>query len=157
MSAQQARPTSAQTFAASAFARHYLEMVAAMALGMVAFGILFVSPLDPLGAREALRAHIYIREVLMLIAMSLPMVAFMLYRGHTAQRTIEMVAGMALPALAVIGLTAAGTVPALNEASLTIWSHVAMLLGMLAAMLYRRSEYATSHDAHSNGHAHMHH
>lgn len=157
MTVQPARPTAAST-PVGPFLRHYLEMVVAMALGMMAFGILFVSPLDPFGAREALRAHIYVRELLMLLAMSLPMAAYMLYQGHTPERTAEMVAGMALPALAVIGLTAAATIPVLTEALLSLWSHVAMLVGMLAAMLYRRSEYANPHHAHrAHDHAHMQH
>lgn len=144
-----------------AFARHYLEMVVAMGLGMMAFGILFVSPLDPLGLREALWAHPIARELGMLAAMSLPMAAWMLFRGHSLERTIEMVAGMAVPSLAVIGLTDSAVVPALNTGNLSLWSHVAMLLGMLGAMLARREEYARPHHEHTHdehthhaGHAH---
>jgi hypothetical protein len=120
-------------------------MVVAMAIGMAVFGVLFVSPVDPFGYREALRAHPYTRECLMLIAMSVPMVGYMLQRGHGARRTTEMQLGMSLPAVAVIGLTATSSVPLLTVAALPIWSHVAMLLGMLAAMLYRRAEYASAH------------
>ena len=152
MTAQPACSAPAPTLAAGPFVRHYLEMVVAMALGMMAFGVLFVSPLDPFGYREALRENVYVSELLMLLAMSLPMAVYMLYRGHSAERTAEMVAGMAVPSLAVIALTATGAVPVLNEALLSLWSHVAMLLGMLAAMLYRRAEYALPHHAHAQAH-----
>lgn len=140
-----------------AFARHYVEMVVAMGLGMMAFGILFVSPLDPLGLREALWARPIARELGMLVAMSLPMAAWMLFRGHSAECTIEMVVGMAVPSLVVIGLADAAVVPGLGTGNLSLWSHVAMLLGMLGAMLVRRDEYARPHHEHthpSGQHAH---
>lgn len=128
--------------------RHYLEMVLAMAVGMPVFGLLFVSPLDPFGYRATLQAHPYVRELVMLVAMSVPMVAFMAYRRHSWAQTIEMVAGMALPALAVIAFTASAAVPFLTVGTLTVFSHLAMLLGMLAAMLYRRAEYSGTHHHH---------
>ena len=121
-----------------------------MGLGMMAFGILFVSRLDPFGLREALWARPIARELGMLTAMSLPMAAWMLVRGHSVERTIEMVAGMAVPSLVVIGLTEGAAVPGLNAGNLSLWSHVAMVLGMLGAMLARRREYARPH------HEHMH-
>ncbi|MFN8638326.1 MAG: hypothetical protein U0360_02445 [Dehalococcoidia bacterium] len=137
-----------------AFARHYLEMVLAMAAGMVPFGVLFISPLDPLGYRALLGAHVEVRELLMLVAMAVPMAAFMAYRGHPTGRTIEMTAGMAIPSLLVIAVNEASAVPGLTDANLTVWSHIAMLLGMLAAMLYRRREYSVPHD-HAAIHGHV--
>lgn len=142
------RPSEQPATGTGAFVRHYVEMVLAMAVGMPIFGVLFVSPLDPFGYRATLQANPYVREFVMLVAMSIPMVGFMAYRRHTWPRTIEMVAGMALPALAVIGLTASSLVPILTVGTLTVFSHLAMLLGMLAAMLYRRSEYSGAHHHH---------
>ncbi len=133
------------------FLRHYVEMVLAMAVGMVAFGVLFVSPLDPLGYRAALGAHPALRELLMLASMAVPMAAFMIYRRHPASRTIEMVVGMAVPSILVVAAHATSAVPGLTDASLSLWSHIAMLLGMLAAMLHRRDEYSMRHD-HGAGH-----
>lgn len=130
------------------FVRHYVEMVLAMAVGMPLFGLLFVSPLDPFGYRTILQARPYLRESLMLVAMTIPMVAFMAYRRHPWSRTLEMVAGMAIPALAVIAVTASSVIPVFSVSTLTIFSHLAMLLGMLAAMLYRRAEYAGAHHHH---------
>lgn len=145
--AQESPPEQPAT-ATRAFLRHYAEMVLAMAVGMPIFGVLFVSPLDPLGYRATLQAHPYMRELLMLVAMTIPMVGFMAYRRHPWPRTIEMVAGMALPALAVIGLTASSLIPIFTVGTLIIFSHLAMLLGMLAAMLYRRAEYSGTHHHH---------
>ncbi|MSQ31231.1 MAG: hypothetical protein EXR64_04285 [Dehalococcoidia bacterium] len=132
------------------FLRHYLEMVLAMAAGMPVFGVLFMSPLDPFGYRAVLGAYPYVRELVMLVTMSLPMVGFMVYRGHSLRRTMEMLAGMALPAVAVIGLTATAWVPFLTAGTLFVFSHVAMLAGMFAAMLYRRAEYGQGHHPHAH-------
>lgn len=130
------------------FARHYLEMVVAMFVGMPIFGILFHSPLDPLGLRETMFQRPFLSESLMLVTMSIPMAAYMTYRGHRGLRTAEMVAGMVIPSLVVIGLTAAAAVPFLTIASLSLWSHLAMLVGMLVAMLLRRDEYSMDHSQH---------
>jgi hypothetical protein len=130
-------------------------MVVAMFVGMPVFGILFRSPLDPLGLRETMWARPYLSETLMLVAMSIPMALYMAWRGHRAERTVEMVAGMALPALAVIWLTSTEALPLFSVVTLTLWSHAAMLLGMLAAMLLRRAEYSMDHSQHQMhaGHA----
>ncbi len=151
-----APPSTRPRLAAGPFIRHYIEMAAAMAVGMVAFGILFMSPMDPFGARTTISARPLLSELGMLAAMSLPMAGWMLYRGHSAERTAEMVAGMAVPSLAVIALAATATIPGLETRTVSVWSHVAMLLGMLAAMLLRRTEYATPHGAHAAHAAHQH-
>lgn len=133
------------------FVRHYAEMVVAMFVGMPIYGILFHSPLDPLGLRETMFDRPYLSETLMLVAMSIPMAAYMVWRGHRTERTVEMVAGMAIPALAVIWLTSTEAVGLFSLVTLSLWSHLAMLLGMLAAMLLRRDEYSMDHSQH-----HMH-
>ena len=147
MTLTHAPPARSATTAVSAgrFARHYLEMVLAMAVGMVAYGVLLRSPLDPTGYGAVLSAHPYVSECLMLVAMSIPMAAFMQYRNHGWRRTTEMLVGMVLPAVAVICLVAIAAVPAFTDSTLSLWSHAAMLIGMLVAMLYRRGEYAAPH------------
>jgi hypothetical protein len=121
-----------------------------MAAGMPLYGLLFISPLDPLGYRSSVAAHPYAGEVLMLGMMSLPMVGFMAYRRHSVGSTIEMVAAMAIPSLAVIGLTSTSLVPWLTLNTMSVASHAAMLVGMLLAVLYRRAEYAGVH-VHGHG------
>lgn len=137
------------------FARHYGEMVLAMAVGMAIYGVLLRSPLDPIGYSAVLHAHPYIDECLMLVAMSLPMIAFMWHRNHGWGRTSEMVFGMVLPSVVVICVAATAVVPALTGIALSLSSHVAMLFGMLLAMLYRRDEYAGVH-AHGDAHGYHH-
>ena len=119
------------------FARHYLEMVVAMFLGM---GVL----LPPLGA--ALRTagtSLHASDVLMISAMALtmtaPMVGWMRYRGHGWPACADMTAAMVLPTLGVLALLWSGLVGDLG--TLLLIEHVAMLPSMLVAMLLRRDEY----------------
>jgi hypothetical protein len=127
------------------FARHYVEMLLAMLLGM---GILT----PPLGmALRALGTSLHDSDVLMLstmaVTMTVPMVAWMRYRGHGWQPCLDMTAAMALPALGALGLLWGGLVEDLGV--LLVVEHVAMVAAMLAAMLLRRDEYTGG--AHRHG------
>lgn len=82
----------------------------------------------------------------MAVTMSLPMAAWMRYRGHAWQPTIEMVAAMLLPTGAIM-ILAWGDVVAGMGAAMVI-EHVAMLAAMLAAMLLRLDEYAGAQHNH---------
>ena len=111
------------------FARHYVEMVVAMLLGMLVLGL----PLATLIHAPAL-------ELLnMAVTMTVPMVAWMRYRGHGWQPAFEMSAAMFVPTFAAIGLLWAGIVE--DEHTALMIQHVAMFPLMLVAMLLRRSEY----------------
>ena len=117
------------------FFRHYLEMVAAMVIGMIV-----------LGAPAGLVVD-YGETVPMLAAMAatmtVPMAGWMRYRGHGWAPTVEMSAAMVVPALGVIGLSAADLVT--DAGALMALEHVVMLTAMLGAMLLRRDEYAHHH------------
>jgi hypothetical protein len=126
-------------------ARHYVEMVLAMFLGM---GVL----LPPLGA--ALRGvgmSLHDTDVLMISAMAAtmtaPMVAWMRYRGHAWTACADMSAAMLVPTLGVLALLWSGLVAELG--TLLVIEHVAMLPSMLVAMLLRRDEYAGAVHDHS--------
>jgi hypothetical protein len=80
----------------------------------------------------------------MAIEMTLPMVAWMRYRGHGWRPCNEMAAAMLLPTAAAIGLLQTGA----DAGMLMAGEHVAMLLAMLAAMLLRPAEYTHAHHAH---------
>ena len=111
------------------FARHYLEMVVAMLLGMLVLGL----PLSTLIHAPAL-------ELLnMAVTMTVPMVAWMRHRGHGWQPAFEMSAAMFVPTFVAIGLLWGGVVE--DEHAAMMIQHVAMFPLMLVAMLLRRSEY----------------
>jgi hypothetical protein len=127
------------------FARHYAEMVVAMLLGMAVLWMPATLVLQALGmGSQELHDDAAAMLLVMATTMTVPMVAWMRYRGHGWPASLEMAGSMYLPTLAAIALLGAGLVEDLG-ALMTI-EHVAMLLSMLAAMLLRRDEYS--------GHAH---
>jgi hypothetical protein len=124
------------------FVRHYVEMVVVMFLGMAVLAL----PVD--GAMSlAGTSYAELGDGAMLfgmaVTMTAPMVAWMRFRGHSARVNAEMAASMLLPTFAAIGLLRAGIVG--DAGVLMLGEHVAMLLGMLAAMLLRFDEYAHGH------------
>ena len=129
------------------FARHYAEMVLVMFLGMAVLGPpaglalgLFDSGWSEL--REDAPAAMLL---LMDATMTVPMAAWMRWRGHGWRPTNEMSASMIVPTLAVIGLDFAGVMN--DVGTMLLVEHVAMLLGMFAVMALRPSEYSKHHRA----------
>ena len=127
------------------FARHYVEMVIAMFLGMIVLGIPAGWGMSAVGIDWA-QLHEEAPAVLLLwmaVIMTVPMVGWMAYRGHGRRANAEMSASMFLPTFAVIGLLWAGSITDLG--ALIVIEHVGMLLAMAGVMLLRRAEYATHH------------
>lgn len=126
------------------FFRHYAEMVAAMFIGMFALG----KPADwlfsALGTSTS-SDHPAMMLLSMGITMTVAMVAWMIYRGHARRATAEMTASMLIPTFAAMALVASG---AMDQGPVMIIEHIAMLAGMLIAMLVRREEYSGGAHAH---------
>lgn len=124
------------------FARHYVEMVAAMFIGMFALGRPADWLLQAFGASSG--GHHSTRMLAtMAVTMTLPMVAWMRYRGHAWRPTMEMSASMLVPTAGVLVLLWTGVATAMG--TLMVLEHVAMLSCMLLAMLVRRDEYSAAH------------
>jgi hypothetical protein len=124
------------------FARHLLEMVVAMMAGMAVLGVALATLGEPPGY-----ANLFVQYGLMGVSMSVPMVAWMRYRGHSWRDGGEMTAAMLASMLAPVALVELGAaVPGLSEGSLMVVSHVAMIGGMVALMAYRFERYV--HTAH---------
>jgi hypothetical protein len=119
------------------FIRHYLEMLIAMFLGMGVLG----------GGVAAAGVDVEPPELALLwmaFTMSVPMVAWMRYRGHGWAASWEMTASMFIPSFAAIALMSMGGV---DEHGAMAIQHIAMLPAMLVAMLLRRDEYSGHHHA----------
>jgi hypothetical protein len=131
------------------FARHYAEMVAAMFAGMFVLGIPLAALLGVVGV-EVSAWRTDARELLLLgmaFTMSVPMAAWMRYRGHAWAPVWEMTASMFVPSFAAIGLLWAGV--AEDTDALLYIQHIGMLPSMLAVMLLRLGEY-TGHGGHTH-------
>jgi hypothetical protein len=123
----------------SPFWRHFLEMLAAMVVGMFATGATFLSIVG-LKTWEQVTVQYPTQALLAMAAgMSIPMVAWMRYRGMGWRNAAEMAAAMVLPVLPFLCL---------------VWFHVGKgaqcgaycaltVVAMLALMGYRRSRYST--------------
>lgn len=115
------------------FVRHYLEMVVAMLAGMAALGAVSSLVID-------LPDRTGIRLVEMAVWMTVPMVAWMRFRGHGWRACNEMAAAMLVPAAGALALLGTGAVT--DADGLVMFEHTAMFPAMLLVMLLRRDEYA---------------
>ncbi len=120
------------------FTRHFVEMLVAMAVGMVALLPAWELVLDAAGA-EWLVDNPYSSALIMATNMTVAMSAWMKVRGHRWQPIAEMAAAMYLPFLVLFAPLALGLI---DEGALMLWGHVLMLPAMAAAMLLRPAEYA---------------
>jgi hypothetical protein len=124
------------------FARHYVEMVIAMFAGM---GVL----LPPLGMATralfgvGLHGHATLMISAMALTMTVPMVAWMRFRGHSWAPCADMTAAMVLPTLAVLALLWTDLLG--DVGTLLVIEHAVMLPAMLVAMLLCCAEYTGHH------------
>ena len=129
------------------FVRHYVEMLVAMVLGMVVLGLPAAAALSAAGMSMSELNNDAPALMLfgMAVTMTVPMIAWMRYRGHGWPASAEMSASMFLPAFGTIALLWGGLVEDIG--ALMLIEHVAMLPSMFVTMLLRREEYSgASHD-----------
>jgi NhaP-type Na+/H+ or K+/H+ antiporter len=124
----------------SPFWRHFLEMLAAMAVGMVATGAIFLSIVGLKTWDQVTIQYPTQALVAMAAGMSIPMVAWMLLRGMGRRNAYEMAAAMILPVvpfLCLVWFDITKTAQCGGYCAATI-------VAMLALMRYRRSTYSTA-------------
>ena len=120
------------------FVLHYLEMVLAMAVGMVALHPVWSFLLDVLDA-SWLMSNDYTGALIMATNMTVAMSAWMTFRGHGWRPIAEMGAAMYLPFVVLFLPLALGLI---TSGGLMLWGHVGMLFAMALAMALRPAEYA---------------
>src|SRR5512132_1852962 len=130
------------------FLRHFFEMVVVMMVGMVALGAAF-GAFHQLalgsGYANAWRDHVGLAAFAMAFNMTVPMVLWMRYRGHSWERGGEMALAMNLPLVPAFVLYGLGAIPAQGVLGMQM---MLMIPAMLGAMLYRREEYSALHSTH---------
>ena len=130
------------------FIGHALEMTVVMMVGMVVLGMAFRQLhilLFGNGFAAAWDDHVVLAASAMAFNMTVPMVLWMRYGGHSWERGGEMAVGMNLPLLPALLLYWLDAIPAEGVLGMQM---MLMIPGMLAAMLYRKDEYTAPHTAH---------
>jgi cytochrome bd-type quinol oxidase subunit 2 len=125
------------------FARHVDEMFVALQAGMMLGAFLLAAALGA-GVGEAKREHAVAWVVVMALDMTVPMVAVMLYRGHSRRSAAEMAAAMLVPALPIVALQLSHAVSGQVGGAYMCLSMVAMI----ALIVYRRNEYRAAAGGH---------
>jgi hypothetical protein len=120
------------------FARHYLEMIAAMVAGMVVLGPAESVAFGPIGWAH-LRADSEIHSLIMATNMTVAMTVWMRCRRHRWASIGEMAGAMYGSFLVFFPLLWLGV---LSATGLMVAGHAVMPFAMAAAMLWRLEEYA---------------
>ena len=119
------------------FLRHYLEMVAAMLVGMVVLGAAVRGIVALVGLQYPTQ-YPELVALEMAFTMSAGMVVWMRHRGHGWASTLEMTGTMFAPAVALFPLLWLGVIAGNDLLAL---EHLAMFPLMFLVMLRRRAEY----------------
>lgn len=117
------------------FAGHVVEMLVSMMAGMMV-GMWLPSVATGLTVKEFVIRYPLLSLAIMAVSMTVPMAAWMRFRGHSVRSCIEMGASMLLPALPFIPLYWLGVVVAPGRPYMNIST-----AAMIALMIYRRREY----------------
>ena len=120
--------------------RLFLQVLVAMVAGTISTGLIFASVI---GFKTYAQVNVvYPWQILLAMAagMSLPVVAWMLYRGMGRRNASEMAAAIVLPVLPFLGLVWSGV-----TSSAVCWGYRATaVVAVLVMMRYRRSTYSTA-------------
>jgi hypothetical protein len=125
------------------FGLHFVEMVVAMAVGMAIFAP-FKAALVDQGYTTLLDRTSFEYQAWMNVFMLVPMILWMRVRGHAWHHGIEMGVAMVAPVAIVLIACSLGieqTFPWFT----TSLTGMAMFLGMLGYMLYRREMYVAGY------------
>lgn len=126
------------------FAVHYVQMVIAMAVGMmVLYPLWHLAVGDQPASAWVHRADV--DSLVMATTMVVPMAAWMRFRGHGSRPVVEMSAAMYAGFALLFPFLWLGVIDA---DGLMLLGHVLMLLFMLVAMVARPEEYAVGHAHH---------
>ena len=122
----------------SAFWQHFWQMLAVMVAGMVGSAAIFLTVIQK-DWEEATVSHPSASLLVVAFGMTVPMVAWMLYRGMGWRNSSEMAAAMIVPVVPFL-LLVWFNVTKSAQCGLYCLIGIAAMLGL---MLHRRGEYST--------------
>jgi hypothetical protein len=123
----------------SPFWRHFLQMLAVMMVGMFASAAVLVTVMGAKTWDEVTTVYGTQALLVMAVGMTVPMTAWMLYRGMGRKNAYEMAAVMVVP---VVPLLCLYWFDVTQSAQCGAYCAVSVA-AMLGLMFYRRSEYST--------------
>lgn len=138
------------------FLRHLGEMILAMMAGMVAsvavlaliFSTVLAATIWGMPRIEVLNQFAVLICLIMAVGMTVPMVAWMRFRGMEWRPIAEMAAAMLLPLVPIFGLLGLQLIPGARACGLYC---VVMIPAMIVPMLFRLDLYTgrVGHHAHA--------
>ena len=146
MKTTSAAPTAAQDTSWRHFGRHYVEMVAAMLVGMAVLGPVWRLTFSLLGLPN-LRTYAELVALAMATDMTIGMSVWMRHRGHDWASIGEMAVAMYLPFVVLFAPYWAGLI---SGGTMLVAGHILMLPCMFVIMLRRRDEYSQDHRRHGH-------
>jgi hypothetical protein len=123
----------------SSFWRHFLEMLAAMFVGMVVTGGVFLSIVGVKTWDEVTVQYPTQSLIAMAVGMTVPMVGWMLYRGMGLRSSAEMAGAMVVPVIPFLCLVWFGVT---KSAQCGAYCAV-MVLSMLILMRVQRTQHSS--------------
>ena len=120
------------------FLRHYLEMCAPMCIGFALGDLAYFWAAEQLGYSEPFTQLPELSVLVVTLSMTIPMVAWMAFRGMPLRATAEMAGVMPVLAVALLALGWSAVVP---RGDLALLEHGLMMPAMLVPMLFRLDVY----------------
>lgn len=127
------------------FAAHVLEMCMAMCLGAVTLNLLIWGGAALLGYTDLTQRFPELSALVIALTLSMPMAAWMRFRGHDWHHTIEMSGATVLVGVLLIGGFWLGVI---SQHGLIEWQIRLACPVMVAVMLLRAGFYSHTHTAH---------
>jgi hypothetical protein len=130
------------------FLLHYLEMCAPMCIGFAVGDLVYFWAAGRFGYSEPFSELPGLSVLIVTVTMTVPMTAWMLFRGMPRRATAEMSAVM--PVLATV-LLALGWLAIVRKSDLALLEHGLMMPAMLVPMFFRLDLY-TGRAGHADHH-----
>ena len=128
------------------FVRHYFEMCVPMCIGFAVLDLVYFWAAGRFGYSQPFRQLPELSVLVVGFNMTVPMAAWMLFRGMPRRPIVEMSGAMVVWALALLALGWRGILPRSN---LALLEHGLMMPIMLIPMLFRLDLYTTGHTGHA--------